>query len=283
VYGLQMYAIRRAQGRLAEVAPVLRAVTTMADPPPMWRPGLAAIYAELDMLDEAAQVFDRLAPHEFAVVPRDAVWPACLTFLAETCIALGDTERAPVLSAALVPYHRRNLMAGMTICFGPADRLLGGLAALSGRRVDAEAHFTDALALAEASRSPLWTAEVQYDFARFLASGGQQARAAVLGRAAISTARQFGIGRLAGRPVPGEAAPAGRPEPARADQLSEREVEVLALAAAGRSNREIGQRLFISPNTVANHMRAILRKTGTANRAEAASYATRQGLTQPAS
>jgi DNA-binding NarL/FixJ family response regulator len=126
---------------------------------------------------------------------------------------------------------------------------------------------------------------VQYDFARFLASGGQQARAAVLGRAAISTARQFGIGRLAGRPVPGEARPSAavRPEPPRADQLSEREVEVLALAAAGRSNREIGQRLFISPNTVANHMRAILRKTGTANRAEAASYATREGLTQPAS
>jgi DNA-binding CsgD family transcriptional regulator len=174
-------------------------------------------------------------------------------------------------------------MAGMTICFGPADRLLGGLAALGGRRAEAEVLFADALALAEASGSPLWTAEVQYDWAEFLVAGGQRERALTLGRSAIATARQFGIGRLADRAIPGEAPIVAGPETGRTDQLSEREVEVLALAAAGRSNREIGQRLFISPNTVANHMRAILRKTGSANRAEAASYATREGLTRPAS
>ena len=49
----------------------------------MWRPGLAALYAELDMLDEAAEVFDSLAADRFGAVPRDAIWPACLTFLAE--------------------------------------------------------------------------------------------------------------------------------------------------------------------------------------------------------
>ncbi len=53
VYGLQMYAIRRAQGRLTEVAPVMRVLAASADPPPMWRPGLAALYGELEMLDEA--------------------------------------------------------------------------------------------------------------------------------------------------------------------------------------------------------------------------------------
>jgi DNA-binding CsgD family transcriptional regulator len=63
-----------------------------------------------------------------------------------------------------------------------------------------------------------------------------------------------------------------------ADGLSAREVEVLRLVAAGLSNRVIGQRLFISPNTAANHVRSILQKTGSANRAEATAYAARHGL-----
>ena len=62
------------------------------------------------------------------------------------------------------------------------------------------------------------------------------------------------------------------------DRLSSREVEVLRLVAQGHSNREIGERLFISSNTVANHVRSVLQKTGTANRAEATAYAARHGL-----
>jgi DNA-binding CsgD family transcriptional regulator len=64
------------------------------------------------------------------------------------------------------------------------------------------------------------------------------------------------------------------------EQLSRREVEVLRLVADGRSNREIGELLFISSNTAANHVRAILQKTGAANRAEAVALAGRQGLLQ---
>ncbi|MGB3409868.1 MAG: AAA family ATPase [Microthrixaceae bacterium] len=60
--------------------------------------------------------------------------------------------------------------------------------------------------------------------------------------------------------------------------LSSRELQVLRLAAEGCSNGDIGRRLAISGNTAANHMRSILRKTCTANRAEAATYAARHGL-----
>jgi DNA-binding NarL/FixJ family response regulator len=60
--------------------------------------------------------------------------------------------------------------------------------------------------------------------------------------------------------------------------LSQREVEVLRLVAAGKSNRDIADALCISLNTVATHVRNILAKTSTANRTEAAAYALRHGL-----
>ena len=65
---------------------------------------------------------------------------------------------------------------------------------------------------------------------------------------------------------------------APAGQLTPRELEVLRLIAAGRSNQEIAQELVISFNTVTNHVKSILGKTGCANRTEAASYAYRNNL-----
>ena len=68
------------------------------------------------------------------------------------------------------------------------------------------------------------------------------------------------------------------PAPPLPAGLSAREAEVLQCVASGMSNREVGARLFISSNTVANHIRAILRKTGCANRTEATTYAHRTGV-----
>jgi DNA-binding NarL/FixJ family response regulator len=62
------------------------------------------------------------------------------------------------------------------------------------------------------------------------------------------------------------------------DGLTQREVEVLWLIAAGKTNREIGRALFISDRTVAQHVTSILNKTGASNRAEAATYANQHGL-----
>ncbi len=62
------------------------------------------------------------------------------------------------------------------------------------------------------------------------------------------------------------------------DGLSDREVEVLDHLARGRSNKEIGRRLFISPRTVQEHVRHIYAKTGVSSRAAAALYATQRGL-----
>jgi DNA-binding CsgD family transcriptional regulator/tetratricopeptide (TPR) repeat protein len=60
--------------------------------------------------------------------------------------------------------------------------------------------------------------------------------------------------------------------------LSRRELEVLALISQGRTNREIGDRLFISQKTVGVHVGNILAKLGVSGRVEAAAVAIRLGL-----
>jgi DNA-binding CsgD family transcriptional regulator/tetratricopeptide (TPR) repeat protein len=72
----------------------------------------------------------------------------------------------------------------------------------------------------------------------------------------------------------------GQAKPARSDTfgLSRREHEVLALISDGRTNREIGERLFISQKTVGVHVGNILSKLGVSGRVEAAAVAIRLGL-----
>src|SRR3954447_7608501 len=61
-------------------------------------------------------------------------------------------------------------------------------------------------------------------------------------------------------------------------RVSARELEVLQLVAQGLSNREIGKRLFISENTVKNHVRNILEKLQLHSRMDAVMYAVREKL-----
>jgi two-component system response regulator DesR len=64
----------------------------------------------------------------------------------------------------------------------------------------------------------------------------------------------------------------------QAGPLSGREREVVGLIATGATNREIAQRLFLSPHTVKEHTSAIYRKLGVRNRAEAVKRAQRLGI-----
>ena len=62
--------------------------------------------------------------------------------------------------------------------------------------------------------------------------------------------------------------------------LTEREMDVLRLVARGLNNRDIGRELFISENTVKNHVRNILEKLHLHSRMEAVVYAVRENLLQ---
>jgi DNA-binding CsgD family transcriptional regulator/tetratricopeptide (TPR) repeat protein len=87
---------------------------------------------------------------------------------------------------------------------------------------------------------------------------------------------------MADAPAVAVRVPPPAPQPSSAGQdsfgLSRRELEVLGLIAQGRTNREIGDRLFISQKTVGVHVGNILAKLGVSGRVEAASVAIRLGL-----
>jgi DNA-binding CsgD family transcriptional regulator len=188
---------------------------------------------------------------------------------------LGQAAQCPAAAGLLevAAWHALGL-AERTRQAGPAD----------------PAAWTAAVAAWERLGQPYRVAYAGFRQAEALLATGDRDRAAeVLRHAAEIT------GRLGARLLDGEIqalarrarldlaqhavpAAAGGPTPAEQLGLTPREAEVLALVAAGRSNRQIAQALFISPRTASVHVSNILAKLGVAGRVEAAAIAHRLGL-----
>ena len=276
-YGVQMFGIRREQGRLAELAPAVRILAGDPDRDGPWQPGLVAVLAELGMEAEAEHELSRIAAGGIDR-HRASLWLATLTYLTDASSAVGDERMAAILYPELEPFAGTTVMIGhLVACYGSADRYLGMLAATLGERELAETHFERAMALNREMGASTWLAHTAFEYGRLLLGGDRRRRrgAAPFLDEAAALASRIGMAGLSARVrslgvgvTPSEL-PAG---------LSPREAQILTLVARGLSNREIGGELSISEHTVANHIRAILRKTECANRTDAASFATRHGL-----
>ena len=277
VYGIQMFSVRREMGRLADLAPVVRILAADPRRAGPWRPGLVALLAELGMETEAQRELTQVVADGLDPL-RESLWLAALAYLTDACSALGDEAAAAVVYPELEPFGGGNVMVGHLVsCYGAADRYLGMLAATIGESERAEQHFVRAMELNRRMGAVTWLAHTAYEYARFLLSRrgtDRQHAAALLGEAA-TLAERIGMPGLLSRI---RALGAAAPQRQLPDGLSPREVQILGLVAQGLSNRQVGSTLSISEHTAANHIRSILRKTGCANRTEAASYAHRHGL-----
>jgi DNA-binding CsgD family transcriptional regulator len=287
---------RAAAGeRLARLAPYRKADPYVAYLAGGCEADLCRWRGELERSSELAR--DTLATQEEAGTPwvLSAIWPAALALAAEGDLA--ERARAGGDQAAA----KEHLAVG-------EDLLARARAALQrardlGRQVGPEALAWLARAEAEWARvegrpdPARWTAAAEafgygylYEEARCrwrlaeaLLGEGRREEAAVAGRAAHEIAERLGAGPLL------EALEAlgrrGRldlgvqpPSQPGAPGLTPRELEVLRLVAAGRSNGQIAEALFISRKTASVHVSNILAKLGVHTRTEAAAAAHRLGL-----
>jgi DNA-binding CsgD family transcriptional regulator/tetratricopeptide (TPR) repeat protein len=276
VYGIQMFGVRREQGRLAELAPVIRVLTAGDRGGGAWRPGLAAMLAELAMEEQVRGELDRVQAEGLGPL-REGLWLASLTYLADAAGAIAHEEVASLVYPMLAPLAGTNVMIGHGVaCYGAADRYLGMLAATLGDTDSATRHFEAAIKLNRQMGASTWLAHTAYEYGRMLLGRGDSAHGEQLLAEAALLAETVGMPTLIARVR--DLTPTSSPTPP--DGLSIRELDVLRLVARGMSNREIGAALFISEHTAANHVRSILRKTDSANRTEATAYAYRRGLAE---
>jgi predicted ATPase/DNA-binding CsgD family transcriptional regulator len=277
-FSMQIFSLRREQGRLKALLPVIEQLTRQTGAGATWRPGLALLWVELDRLDEARAEFEYLAARDFTDLSRDGRWTTCIVYLAEVCAALGDAARAAILYRLLAPYGGQNIVLGGGIaCCGSAGRFLGMLCSAMGRWSEAQRHFEAALAMNERIGARVPLAHTRHDYAAMLLArneAGDREHALELLKASLEAAREIGMRTLEDRLSRRLDELSGSRMP---DDLTAREAEVLRLIAIGRSNADIAMALSISVNTVATHVRNILAKTGCVNRTEAAAFALRQG------
>lgn len=268
-YGLQMFMVQRETGELEAVRALITGDETWHD---HWLPGLLALYTELELTDAAKQVLAALLPPEVDVDRHSVQWPAVAAFLVDAIEMLGDADAARRLLPVLDAHRGCNLVAGQFVAvFGSADRYLARLSALINDPV-ADELFRSALEMDTAMGSSVHEAETLAAYARYLEKQSDRSsrdRANDYRVEAMRIATQIGHRRILKALQVEVDLPAG---------LTYREVDVIKLLAEGCSNKEIGERLHISPNTAANHVRSILIKTASPNRTGAAVFAAQHGL-----
>jgi DNA-binding CsgD family transcriptional regulator len=272
---VQTFCVLRERGNQDEAKPVVEKLRADAEGSPLWPALIALLNSETELPARARADFEALAATGFDSIPRDGSWAITIAILAELSAQLEDASRATALHQLLEPLAGRNIV-GDGICLGPADRYLGMLAATRGDIDGAVSCYETVIGPGEASDQPIWRAYALLDLARVLIDRhgpGDQSRAAELLDEALIAAKSLDLVRLRDGCL---ALLSQKPnEGPLADGLTPAELRVLRLLASGATNRAIGERLFLSPHTVANHVRNILAKTGSANRTEAANYARR--------
>jgi tetratricopeptide (TPR) repeat protein len=199
-HGVQMFSIRREQGRLHEIAPVLRTLVrldpTMAG---AWRPGLAAAYAELEMVAEAAAELDRIVTEDAVDLPDDERLVLSASYLADAAVALEDRVRAAPLYELFRSWHDINVTLELIACYGPAQRYLGMLAFTLGDLDAATTHLSDALRRCHAMGARTYEAHTHYWLGRVAQQDGRPDRASHHLRHALDLATTIGMHALARR------------------------------------------------------------------------------------
>ncbi|GAA3442752.1 ATP-binding protein [Planomonospora venezuelensis] len=219
---------------------------------------------DLDTVVEAAEEGVRLGRETGDLYSLDMM---LLNLGSARLIAGAFDEAGPLLAEALRVAYRIDDRVGQYVLLDA----LGCVTAGSGRARPA------ALLMGAAETVRTETGASVLPFLPPLLARAEEAARAELGAAAFEDeyaagrrlSRDVAIRLALGEPVPSAGAPDETPDET---PLGKRQAEVARLVAEGLSNRQIGERLFISEHTVDSHVRAIMNKLGFNSRAQIAAW-----------
>src|SRR5829696_4746094 len=253
--------VQRIRGRLDEAEAAYHQAAELGHEP---QPGLALLWLARGRTAAAISAINRLLAEAQGPVHRSWMLPAAV----EVLVSAGRVDQARQHSDEL---------AGIASSFGNAAvRAMARYAAAtvhlaSGQTEDALSNARGAARLWSQVGSPYESARARVLVARTLRELGDEDSATTEFAVARRTFADVGaepaaheIDQLLGRTRPGG--------------LTEREVEVLRLVAAGRSNHEIAGVLVLSQKTVERHLSNIFTKLDVPSRTAAAAYAHEHGL-----
>lgn len=262
---------------------------------PLYRLAIGIAEGEGRIADVRAETAEALA-YGFPLGQHRYAWPLLLASASAEADARGlpaaDSGRSAALEALRAA--ARSLPTQAPVWTAHAEYLRAELLRAEDR--DTLADWTAVEAAVRPLERPYLLARARHRLAEaLLASGGDRESAAALLRDAHATAERLGSRRLredlallaqrARLPLaPEDPRPDPRAQaadPLEALGLTSRERDVLRLVAAGSTNRQIAEELFISPKTASVHVSNILAKLGVAGRGEAAALAHRLRLFTP--
>jgi DNA-binding CsgD family transcriptional regulator len=260
----QQADLHRLQGDFAAAEAAYRDAHRYGREP---QPGLALLRLAQGDVGAAAAAIRRVMAEPGEPLQRAGLLPA----YAEIMLAVGEAEAARTACVELAEIAARSESA-----------MLGAIAAQVRGAVDlAEGDAQAALAALRHARRVWQELDAPYEVARVRVLVGLACRAlgdddtaALELEAARGVFEQLGaapdLARLESR--------TGEGEPTDNHGLSARELEVLRLVAAGRTNREIAAALVVSEHTVARHVQNIFRKLHVSSRTAASAFAFEHGL-----
>jgi len=192
---LQLFMLRREQGRLAEQAETVASSINEYPTRAVFRCMLAHLCCELGRESEARAAFEDLAVNDFADLAGDEEWLYGLSLLADVPAFLRDARRAATLYELLLPHSGLNAVTAPIVGTGAVARTLGVLAATITRWADAGRHFESALAMNTEMGARPWVAHTYRNYASMLvARDGRGDRAKAQQHVSQAVAGYDGLG-----------------------------------------------------------------------------------------
>jgi DNA-binding CsgD family transcriptional regulator len=257
--------VRRRVGNLAGAEEAFARAHELGFRP---QPGLALLRLAQGKPDAAMQALRLALADEPAGRPRRA---RLLAALVEVALVAGGLDAAGQASRELDEIAGR---LGTPALHGSAATAGGALRLAEGDLPGALERLRAACATWRELRLPYETAQARLLYGSALRRAGGEEDALLELRAALAAFERLGA---AGDAAKAAALFGGREELPRG--LTAREVEVLRLVAAGRTNREVAAALAISEHTVARHLQNIFAKLDVPSRSAATAFAFEHGLT----